>query len=518
MKLIQADRGTLTPPQQVVPAKPIKVVSQDYRIEQDLHDNPDNHVNPVKLPVEYPVAPPPPPPRPPRRYFSEVLNAFMEESNIRWGEIIGGLLIIGCSTALVVSLWAQISQIPVLKFLIFTTVTAILFGIGLYTEHRWKLPTTSRGILTIATLLVPLNFLAIAAVSSSNTSGALVIGSELVAPAIFLCLVYFAGRVITPGCAHVLSAGVLGSSVGQLLVRHFASLDAPPPLLIFLGAFPVLCYVVTVGLALRFVLTHREIDERETTTVFTMLGTMSFAALLPFGLLLYKSGPLAMSMMYLAPIVTLWGLPLVATGTTLWKRITNKELVASRTAGTALGILGLMIVLAGMILAWPNPSSIVPAALLNFAIFTVLAVALELPVAHVIAAICFALAYLVTFHVFFRQHDVGQSARHVAAPDDSFSYERAGTRRRICTFRRRFRMAVTSEKRARQCFVPRVCVSCRAGESRAHARLRNRVFGLSRALDRSWSLLAWRVLDRVAARAARVHVGWIRVDVICAGP
>ena len=391
MKLIRAERADLAPPPVVV-VEP-KPVVQEFRIEKDLHVNPDK--NPVT-----PVKPPPSVPRPPRRSFSEVLNAFMEESNIRWGEIIGGLLIIGCSTALVVSLWAQISQIPVLKFLIFTTVTAILFGIGLYTEHRWKLPTTSRGILTIATLLVPLNFLAIAAVSSSNTSGALVIGSELAAPAIFLCLVYFAGRVITPRCAHVLSAGVLGSSVGQLLVRHFASLDADPALLIFLGAFPVLCYVVTVGLALRFVLSDREIDERETTTVFTMLGTMSFAALLPFGLLLYKSGPLGMSMMYLAPIVTLWGLPLVATGTILWKRITNKDLVASRTTGTALGILGLMIVLAGMILAWPNPSSIVPAALLNFAIFTVLAVALEIPVAHVIAAICFALFYLVTFHVF----------------------------------------------------------------------------------------------------------------------
>ena len=231
----------------------------------------------------------------------------MEESNIRWGEIIGGLLIIGCSTALVVSLWAQISQIPVLKFLIFTTVTAILFGIGLYTEHRWKLPTTSRGILTIATLLVPLNFLAIAAVSASNTSGALVIGSELLAPAIFLCLVYFAGRVITPGCAHILSAGVLGSSVGQLLVRHFAAVDTSPALLVLLGAFPVACYVVTVGIALRIVLDDREIDESETTTVFTILGTMSFAALLPFGLLLYKSGPLGMSMMYLAPLVTLVG-------------------------------------------------------------------------------------------------------------------------------------------------------------------------------------------------------------------
>ena len=364
---------------------------------------------PVKkrfVPPPPPPPPTPPPPlRPPRRPFSEVLNSFMEESNIRWGEIIGGLLIIGCSTALVVSLWAQISEIPVLKFLIFTTVTAVLFGVGLYTEHRWKLPTTSRGILTIATLLVPLNFLAIAAVSASNTPGALVIGSELIAPAIFLCLVYFAGRVITPGCAHILSAGVLGSSIGQLLVRHFGGVDTSPALLILLAAFPVACYVVTVGLALRLVLADREIDESETTTVFTILGTMSFAALLPFGLLLYKSGPLGLTMMYLAPIVTLWGLPMLATGTVLWRRIKNKELVASRTTGTALGLLGVAIVLASMLLAWPNPASIVPAALFNFAIFTALAIALELPVAHLIASQCLALAYLVAFHV---------SAGHVA--------------------------------------------------------------------------------------------------------
>jgi hypothetical protein len=338
-------------------------------------------------------------PRPPRRSFTEMLNSFMEESNIRWGEIIGGLLIIGCSTALVVSLWSQISQIPVLKFLIFTTVTAVLFGIGMYTEHRWKLPTTSRGILTIATLLVPLNFLAIAAVSSGDSSGSLVLASELLAPGIFLCLVYFAGRVITPGCAHLLAAGILGSSVGQLLVRHFATPDAAPELLVFLGAFPVLCYVVAVGLALRFVLKDRKIDETETSTVFTILGTMSFAALLPFGLLLYKSGPLGMSMMYLAPLVTLWGVPMMATGTVLWRRIQDKNLAASRTTGTALGILGLMIALSGMILAWPNPASIIPAALLNFVILTILALVLEIPVAHFLAAGCFGLAYVVLFHV-----------------------------------------------------------------------------------------------------------------------
>src|SRR5262249_502974 len=199
-------------------------------------------------------APPhvPVPPPPPRKPFGEVLAAFMEQSNIRWGEIIGGLLIIGCSTALVISLWAQISRVPTVKFLIFTTVTAALFGIGFYTEHHWKLPTTSRGILTIATLLVPLNFLAIAAVSANTAPpGVLVIGSELIAPALFLCLVYFAGRVIAPGWPHLLAAGALGSSAGQLLIRHFAAPDISANLLVALGAFPVICYVAASGWVLK---------------------------------------------------------------------------------------------------------------------------------------------------------------------------------------------------------------------------------------------------------------------------
>jgi hypothetical protein len=41
------------------------------------------------------------------RSFSELLNSFMEESNIRWGEIIGGLLIIGCSVSATSSVVAR---------------------------------------------------------------------------------------------------------------------------------------------------------------------------------------------------------------------------------------------------------------------------------------------------------------------------------------------------------------------------------------------------------------------------
>ena len=343
------------------------------------------------------------PPSPPRKPFTEVIAAFMEESNIRWGEIIGGLLIIGCSTALVVSLWTAISSIPVLKFLIFTTVTAALFGVGLYTEHRWKLPTTSRGILTTATLLVPLNFLAIAAVSGGTSPpDVLLIISELVAPAVFLCLVYFAGRVLTPEWPHLLTAGVLGSSIGQLLVRHFAAPDVSHTLLVALGAFPVICYVGSTAWMLRQTLARREIREQDTTSIFITLGALTFAAALPFGLLLYKGGPIGMSMMYLAPLVSLGGLPALAMGTILWRRISKRELLVHRMAGTTLAIIGTLSVLLGMILAWPNPASIVPAALLNFAVFTALAVWLEIPVGHFVASLCFGLAYIVLFHVMSR--------------------------------------------------------------------------------------------------------------------
>ncbi len=47
---------------------------------------------------------------PPRRPFFDLLGAFMEEQNIRWGELIGGLLIVGCSIALVISFWAKIAE------------------------------------------------------------------------------------------------------------------------------------------------------------------------------------------------------------------------------------------------------------------------------------------------------------------------------------------------------------------------------------------------------------------------
>ena len=92
-----------------------------------------------------------------------MLAGFMEERNIRWGELIGGLLIVGPAIALVISFWEQLAANPYLQLSTFVATCSSVFGVGLYAHHRWKLRSTSVGLLVIATLLVPLCFLATAA-------------------------------------------------------------------------------------------------------------------------------------------------------------------------------------------------------------------------------------------------------------------------------------------------------------------------------------------------------------------
>ncbi|HEV7999326.1 MAG TPA: hypothetical protein VGP63_05565, partial [Planctomycetaceae bacterium] len=57
------------------------------------------------------------------------LQAFMEEKNIRWGELVSGLLIVGSSVGLVISLWATLKEtIPYFPVAVFLTATCAMHG------------------------------------------------------------------------------------------------------------------------------------------------------------------------------------------------------------------------------------------------------------------------------------------------------------------------------------------------------------------------------------------------------
>jgi len=161
----------------------------------------------------------------PRRSFAEWIAVFMEEKNILWGELIGGTLIVGCSIALVISLWPTLEEkIPILPFVIFVAVTSGLMAAGLYTLHHWKLESTSRGLLLIGTLLVPLDFLVLAGLSLDIEAGMLDYAVEIASFALFGWLIYRSSRILVQApldlpvpSALVVTAAILVSAGGAAI-------------------------------------------------------------------------------------------------------------------------------------------------------------------------------------------------------------------------------------------------------------------------------------------------------------
>lgn len=93
----------------------------------------------------------------PTIWTADVLQRFMQQSNIRWIELISASLVVICSVGLVVSLWSTLSQASrVFPTLVFLMATLAVHGAGQYTLRQWNLRSTSRGILHIALMLIPL--------------------------------------------------------------------------------------------------------------------------------------------------------------------------------------------------------------------------------------------------------------------------------------------------------------------------------------------------------------------------
>src|SRR5262245_28216645 len=360
-------------------------------------------------------------PRQPRRSFTEMLETFMEESSIRWGELVGGLLIIGCSIALVVSLWSEIAARPFLKFSVFIGVTTSLFGLGFYSAHRWKLPTTSRGVLIISTLLAPLNFLAMTrfsgeAVQPSSPPPLLVAGGELFSLALFFFLVYQASKVFLPEAPWMTALSTMGPSFAMLLARHLSVAEDVMLRAALLGVAPLLCYCASCGVILRDQAgrpKQDESDERRADQIFTHLGVASFAALLPLGLLFIKPGQISQTLRQFAPLVSVFGIPAIATGVALLQWPGEGQSGKTLTAATSVGLVGSLISLAALLFAWPNPVAVVGAASINCAVCLAMALAssgqalrYDLRLAHAIAIAHFSLAALTVANLLSQDGDV----------------------------------------------------------------------------------------------------------------
>jgi hypothetical protein len=342
---------------------------------------------------------------PPRRSLAEVLSTFMEERNIRWGELVGGLLIVGSSVALVISIWEQLKAIPYFQFFIFVAVSAALFGIGLYTDRRWKLTSTSHGVLIIANLLVPLNFVAMVATRRPGFDPRAVV-TEVAALAIFLALVHRAGRVLVDRWAWWLTGAVVASS-GMLLLL----LGRPSPgWSLVVGSVATALQALCVGSAWFSVRREERLSATVVSRLFVLMGVASFALAVALGMAAVRCADRMTAMHELAPLLALAGTPIVLGGLAVMKGLsTASELAGLRTAGTAVALAGATVMLVGLGLAWPMPVSLVAAGLFNFAALATIGLRYGLRPLHAVAAGCLAVAYVVAGH-FMAGHLTGATA------------------------------------------------------------------------------------------------------------
>ncbi|QDV10511.1 hypothetical protein CA51_03600 [Rosistilla oblonga] len=141
-------------------------------------------------------------PNKPRRAMGAVLQSFLASNNIRWGELLAGLLIVICSVGLVISLWSTMQQTHrLLPSLVFLLGTAGIEAAGLYTLRKWNLKETSRAVLVIVTLLIPLNVVAGIALATGDGGSVqltqpLTLAVIAIATIAYSLMLWLAGRAI----------------------------------------------------------------------------------------------------------------------------------------------------------------------------------------------------------------------------------------------------------------------------------------------------------------------------------
>ncbi len=372
-----------------------------------------------------------PQPAPPAKTWAEVLAGFMEERNIRWAEfvgvLVGGLMIVGASLALVISFWDTL-QTTYLKFLVFVGYSSAVFGVGLFAYHRWKLHSTGRGLLTISTLLVPLNFVAMASLSPESW-GWQTATAELISLAIFAWLSALAADVIVPGRRWSIVLAVVGNSALILLGARLLAHNESATLLLTASCVPVILLAVAMvggwhgqlgdcpnfrghrgeavvdenGTVPLIRSTLRRLDAADAAANFTLLGMAVFAAAVAIGIVVANGGAglyLPIRLHCLAPALALAAWPILACGLQIMRGMARRqELEAYRTAGIMTALVGVALQLTALALMWPQPLGLVIVGLTNAAGLFYVAVRHRFPVAHVGAIACLAVAWLAGFQL-----------------------------------------------------------------------------------------------------------------------
>jgi hypothetical protein len=376
------------------------------------------------------------------RGLAGILQSFMEEKNIRWGELVSGLLIVVSSVGLVISLWATLKQwIPYFPVAVFLAATAAMHGAGLYTLKRWRLKSTSRGLLLVSTLLVPLNVLAAMVLNANKPAyGPIDYAAVTLGLAALAGLVFSAARILNKRNPWPMFIAVTGSAVGMSLIGRLTVPGESEERTLLLFALPFASFIAAAIAQVKRLSAGNHLSPRRAAQSFRFLGIGLFALSLSAAFLAVKSAAILPTLSLLSPLVSLLAATLTAAGLVIQQRMSTsgatpralrgrahelrrerqtgshahaepwtqrvprhpesaaQKVAGYRTTGTAIALFGGVLVLAAVVLAWPRPDLLVEVGLLNAIAFSALAFMSEMPALHLFATASFSLACLIGLH------------------------------------------------------------------------------------------------------------------------
>lgn len=352
-------------------------------------------------PLDRPYIPPSPrTPSEPGRSLADMLQSFMDESNIRWGEILAATLIVLCSVGLVISLRNTLKNIPYFPAILFTLFTVSFHGAGLYTLRRWKLQTVSRVILIISLFLVPLTFCgAIVLQQTRPITDPLFLTALTAGIGIFTWVCYSAGSELVGGAAWPLTISVLGSSLAQVLIQRLDFASGTVWRLNAAAAIPIGCFMVATGWQIARGRAWPQFSKARVVQILRVLGISTFALLPPFALILVHSEKPAVTVAHLSPQLSLAAAAALALGLLIHQRTTTNRLATWQTVGTAIWVLAGVLLLLLVAAAWHDPELLLLLGLMNCAILGLLGVVTELPLLYVPSVACAAMATTIGWHL-----------------------------------------------------------------------------------------------------------------------
>lgn len=337
----------------------------------------------------------PDPPAPtPRRSFQEVLSGFMEEKNMRWGELASGLLIVLSAVGLVVSLRDQLSdRIPYFSALLFLLITTAIHAAGIYTLKQWRLKNTSRGTLIIGLLLIPINFFAACLLNGDPSDRA-----EMTDPWYWTAMVFgmisfgvmatWSSKLLFKKGVWPIVVGLLGTGAATLWINRVITPDVST-LHGLLATAPVLIAFAIGSLATSKGQWNPTVYfGRSAIRNYTFLAIAAFATLSAIALFIARSESAVVGMVMMLPTLTVVGVVIAWIGTLTKPNLSkappleltpvsteddfaelpvDNQTASSALIGLSLQVLGATIAIACMSASLSNPT-VLTASLLAGAI------------------------------------------------------------------------------------------------------------------------------------------------------